>query len=271
MPSTQRQPRVANSRAPHPHALVVFAHPEPRSFNGTLKDTAVESLTAQGYQVEVSDLYGEGFDPTESPIHYRECTDPEVFAPLAEQRHAYRQGSLASDVQREIDRLERADLVVFQFPLWWHAQPAILKGWMDRVFVNGGLYTSSMRYSRGYFRGRRALVSVTTGGPAETFAHNGRGGDIELLLWPLHYSLHYMGFTVLPAFRAHGIQGNGYAYQDAQAFQAQLESLKEDWHARLRQLNETQPLRFADWDDWDESGRLKPGIKGHDCFIRARP
>ncbi|WP_051609110.1 NAD(P)H-dependent oxidoreductase [Fodinicurvata fenggangensis] len=258
-------------RARHSHALVVFAHPEPQSFNGTLKDTAVTTLKEQGYAVEVSDLYGEGFDPAERPAHYPERTDRQVFEPLAEQRRAYEQESLPPEVQREIDRLERANLVVFQFPLWWHAQPAILKGWMDRVFVNGGLYTSSMRYNRGYFRGRRSLVSVTTGGPAETFAHNGRGGDIELLLWPLHYSLHYMGFTVLPAFRAHGIHGNGYAYQDAAGFRAHLEDTRQAWAARLRRLETAQPLRFADWDDWDESGRLKPGIKGYDYFIRAQP
>lgn len=268
MPQDTSESRLHTS---HSHALVVFAHPEPRSFNGTLKDTAVSTLKEQGYAVEVSDLYSEGFDPAEGPAHYSKRANHQVFEPLAEQRRAYEQDILAPEVQREIDRLERADLVVFQFPLWWHAQPAILKGWMDRVFVNGGLYTSSMRYNRGYFRGRRALVSVTTGGPAETFAHNGRGGDIELLLWPLHYSLHYMGLTVLPAFRAHGIQGNGYAYQDAAGFQAHLQDLQAAWADRLRHLDEDQPLRFADWDDWDESGRLKPGVEGHDYFIRATP
>ncbi|MFC4352584.1 NAD(P)H-dependent oxidoreductase [Fodinicurvata halophila] len=261
----------AMSNEQQPRALVVFTHPEPHSFNGTLKDKAVDTLTERGYRVEVSDLYGEGFDPAEGPAHYGERADRQVFAPLAEQRRASAHGTLAPEVQREINRLERADLVVFQFPLWWHAQPAILKGWMDRVFVNGGLYTSSMRYNRGYFRGRRALVSVTTGGPTETFAHNGRGGDIELLLWPLHYSLHYMGFTVLPAFRAHGIQGSGYAYRDATGFQAHLQFLQAAWSERLRHLDEDRPLRFADWEDWDESGRLKPGIPGHDYFIRAQP
>lgn len=69
-----------------------------------------------------------------------------------------------SDLYAEgFDPVEWAELVVFQFPLWWHAQPAMLKSWFDRVFVSGGLYTSKMRYNRGYFSGKWAICSVTTG------------------------------------------------------------------------------------------------------------
>lgn len=71
------------------HALIVFCHPEPRSFNGALKDVAVETLQRQGYSVEVSDLYAEGFDPLERPCHYVERAELETFLPLTEQRHAY--------------------------------------------------------------------------------------------------------------------------------------------------------------------------------------
>lgn len=133
------------------HALIVFAHPEPASFNGTLKDAAAARLEALGHTVEVSDLYGEAFDPVEGAAHYADRQDPDHFAALAEQRHAGQRGTLPADVRREIARIERADLVIFQFPLWWHAQPAILKGWFDRVFVNGLLYSGSKRYDRGFF------------------------------------------------------------------------------------------------------------------------
>ncbi|WP_290649964.1 NAD(P)H-dependent oxidoreductase [Aquisalimonas sp.] len=111
------------------HALIVLAHPEPRSFNAGLKDVARTALEGQGHRVEVSDLYAEGFNPVEGPEHYRNRESAEVFSPLGEQRHAWNNDSLPADVRREIDRLERAELVILQFPLWWHAQPAILKGW----------------------------------------------------------------------------------------------------------------------------------------------
>lgn len=137
--------------------------------------------------------------------------------------------------------------------------------------LSGGLYTSGMRYDRGYFRGRRAVCCVTAGAPAVNFCHNGRGGDIHLLLWPMHYSLYYMGYSVLPPYLALGIQGHGYAYAGETAFRDQLEALKDGWAARLEGLASDEPIRFPGWDDWDESGVLKPGIEGYDYFIRARP
>lgn len=239
--------------------LIVHCHPEPRSFNGALTDVAVETLRRLGHTVEVSDLYAEGFNPVEGPEHYRNRLDSACFAALAEQRHAYRTGSLPADVRREIDRLERADLVVLQFPLWWHAQPAMLKGWFDRVFVSGGLYTSTMRYDRGFFRSKRAICSVTSGAPAAAFGPGARGGDVDVLLWPIQYSLHYMGFSVLPPFLSFGVQGHGYAYQEEEQLRRHLESLKSAWARRLEGLEEAAPLPFPGWAAWDEAGRPKPG------------
>lgn len=239
------------------HALIVHAHPEPGSFNAALKDVAVQTLGSSGYTVEVSDLYAQGFDPVERAAHYGNRSDPDCFAALNEQRHAWETGTVPADVRREIQRLERADLVVLQFPLWWHAPPAILKGWFDRVFLSGGLYTSRMRYDRGYFRGRRAVVSVTSGAPAAAFGPGSRGGDVETLLWPIQYSLHYMGFRVLPPFFAHGVQGHGFAYQDEGGYRQYLEHHKTSWVRRLRNLERDEPLPFPGWDDWDENGAAR--------------
>lgn len=239
------------------HALIVHAHPEPRSFNATLKSVAVDTLRRRGHTVEVSDLHAEGFDPVEKPSHYVERAEPGCFAPLAEQRHAWTTDTLPADVRREIGRLQRADLLILQFPLWWHAQPAILKGWFDRVFVNGGLYTSRMRYDNGYFRGRHAICSVTTGAPAAALGPGGRGGNIEALLWPIEYSLHYMGFSVLPTFVAAGVHGHGFSYLDEAEFRQQLDTYQSDWSRRLASLDETEPRSFPGWGDWDETGRRK--------------
>ncbi len=242
------------------HILIVHCHPEPGSFNAELKNLAVSSLRDLGHTTEVSDLYAEGFDPAEGPGHYDDRHDPECFCALAEQRHASSAGALSEDVRREIERLERADLVILQFPLWWHAQPAMLKGWFDRVFVAGGLYTSAMRYDRGYFRGKRAICSVTTGAPETAFGLSGRGGNMEHILWPMQYSLHYMGFAVLPAFVAYGIQGHGFAYQQPDTFAKHLEECKAAWARRLGQLDDIEPIPFPGWDDWDDMGTAKPAL-----------
>jgi NAD(P)H dehydrogenase (quinone) len=253
------------------HVLIVHCHPEPLSFNAALKDLAVRLLRRLGQSVEISDLYGECFDPVEKSEHYKNRENPHCFSALAEQRHASKIDSLPADVQREIERLERADLVVLQFPLWWHSQPAMLKGWFDRVFVNGGLYTSTMRYDRGYFRGGRAICSVTTGAPASAMGPGGRGGDIEQLLWPIQYSLYYMGLAVLPPFLAFGIQGHGYSYQEESRAKQLLSSYKAQWVDRLEHLEQIEPLSFPAWEDWDDNGRRKPDRSENERSVLGQP
>ena len=233
-----------------------------------MKDVAVATLTGLGHGVEVSDLYALAFDPVEGPDRYAARYDPGSFTAQTEQRHAWETGTLSPDVAAEIDKLERADLVIFQYPMWWYAMPAMLKGWLDRVLVYGGLYTSATRYDAGHFAGRRAMLSVTTGGTEATFAHNGRNADIELLLWPTNFTLHYMGYDVLPPFVAFGVEG-GIQYSEPGEMPERLEGYRAALAQRLEELDATEPMRFNGWDDWDETGRLKPGRAGYSPFMRA--
>ena len=239
------------------HALIVHCHPEPASFNGALTGVARTTLRERGYSVDITDLYREKFDPCERAEHYAHRNNNAIFSPLGEQRHAFETNTLPEVVEREIARLEIADLVMFQFPIWWHGQPAMLKGWFDRVFVNGGLYTSEMRYDRGYFRDRRAVCSVTTGAPEVAFGPGSRGGDIERILWSTHYSLHYMGFHVLPPFVAFGIQGHGYVHSDQDSNERSLILYCKQWKERLKSLDRDTPLVFPVWSDWNEDGRSR--------------
>lgn len=239
------------------NVLIVLAHPERDSFNGALADAAVASLQASGHAVELDDLYRENFDPVERASNYPMRPDADHFAPLTVQRANYKQDSLPKDVKREIARLEWADLVIFQFPLWWHAQPAILKGWFDRVLVYGGLYSGTMRYDRGYFRGKQAICSVTTGSPEQAFMPFGRAGNMVEWLWPIHSSLYYVGYDVLAPQVSYGVQGGGIQYQEEAAFRAWLVSMKDAWASRLDGLAQESPIPFSTWDDWDDDGILK--------------
>ncbi|MDW5377688.1 NAD(P)H-dependent oxidoreductase [Halomonas sp. HP20-15] len=238
------------------HILIVHCHPEPRSFNAALKDVASETLEGDGHRVEVSDLYAQNFDPVERPEHFASRADAAYFSALTEQRHHYRRDELATDVRREIERLERADLVILQFPLWWHGPPAMLKGWFDRVFVYGGLYSGQRRFDRGPLRGRRAICSVTTGAPGTTFSTWGRSGDITALMWPIHCSLYYVGFEVLAPQLTYGVQGGGLSYQVDAVFRRQLEADKQRWSGRLEGLANEAPIPFTGWQDWDDDGVL---------------
>lgn len=253
-----------------PHALIVLAHPEPKSFNAQLAQLAADHLTAGGYVVEVSDLYAQRFDPLEAPHHYAVRRDLDWFRPQDEQCHAAEADAVPTDVHAEIDKLDRASLLLLQYPMWWYQPPAMLKGWLDRVLTYGGVYTSRVRYDRGRYRGRRAMLSVTTGAPEETFAYNGRNGDVALLLWPMCFTLAYVGYTVLPPFVSFGVEA-GIAYSTPTTLMERLEQHRRALAARLDTLASVAPMRFNGWDDWDETGRLRPGVAGHSPFMRDRP
>jgi NAD(P)H dehydrogenase (quinone) len=183
----------------------VYAHPEPSSFTGALKNRAVEALTRAGHTVEISDLYAEGFNPVAGRHDFTSAANPERFHYQAEQEFAAISGTFAEDIKREQERVEIADLLILQFPLWWGAPPAILKGWCERVLAYGFAYVDGRRFDTGLFKGRHAIFSVTTGGTLERFSPDGVYGEIERVLYPVErLLLQYMGFEVLPPFVAYG-------------------------------------------------------------------
>jgi len=236
---------------------IVLAHPEPTSFNGSLADRAQAYFRSVGATVTKTDLYASGFDPVESGAHYEQRVNESAFIPLDEQRSAWKNGTMPEDVRGELDNLRRGDLVILQFPLWWHGPPAILKGWFDRTFPSGGVYTSRMRYDDGFFKGKRAVLSVTAGAPEEAFGPGARGGDPETMLWPLHYSLHYLGFEVLHPFWTYGVQGHGYTYEDQGEAESRLAKKLALWEDRLTRIWNEPAQSFPGWSDWDHLGRAR--------------
>lgn len=246
------------------NTLFVLVHPEPQSFNAALVRKGAEALRAAGHPTRITDLYAEGFDPVEKAANYPDATGAAEFAALAEQRRAFTAGTLLDDVARQIADLEWADLVVFQFPIWWHSVPAMLKGWFDRVFVSG-LYTSTKRYDRGHFRGKRAVCSVTSGAPAQAFVPGGRGGEIEQILWSTQFSLHYMGFQVLAPHVSFGVAGHGFSYVSDDAFQRQFAALEASWLDRLASIESDRPLHYPGWDDWNDLGQPHAATEKETC------
>ncbi|WP_099867299.1 NAD(P)H-dependent oxidoreductase [Pararhizobium haloflavum] len=245
--------------------LIVQSHPEATSYNAQLTGAAQRVLSASGNEVVISDLYAEDFDPVEAGRHYRHRIDASAFVPLAEQRHASDTHTLPQDVVTEIAKLEAADVVILQFPLWWHGPPAILKGWFDRVFVSGKIYRSRMRYDTGYFKGKRAVLSLTTGAPETAFGPGARGGDMNTMLWPIQYSLHYLGFSVLAPQCHFEVSGHGYGYSDEQEMKRQLQRNIDNWSSRLARIADEDPLNFPGWASWDEAGRSISGAKHGAC------
>lgn len=249
-----------------PTAHIVLAHPEPQSYSAHLARTAQGALQAAGYQVTLSDLYTIGFDPAEGPLHFSQRKHRERFDPSTEQRHAFDQGRLPPFVRDELSRLEAADVLMLQFPLWWYGPPAILKGWLDRVLAYGAAYTSKMRFATGKFKGKRAIVSMVGGGEAESFVLGGRNGDPYQALWPVHYSLHYVGFTVVEPVLALGVSAWSPDENNA-AEAARLGRHAEALAVVLQEIATRPALAFNTQADWTEAGGLKPGHDDPGPFV----
>jgi len=232
--------------------LIVFAHPEPQSFNGAMKDAAVETLTAAGHQVVVSDLYAMDFAAGTTRGDFTTVADAGYLKYQAEERHAVEHDGFAEDLKAEMAKLDAADVLIFQYPIYWFAMPALLKGWVDRVFAMGWAYGGGRWFDNGVFRGKRAMVAMTTGAGPAAFGPDGRNGDMEMLLWPVHNGIfRFCGFDVLPPFIAYGV---------ARADDTGRARILDDWRDHLRRLDDLPPLAFNSLDDFDADGRLKPGV-----------
>ena len=233
--------------------LIVYAHPEPTSFNGVMKDLAVETLTAAGHAVTVSDLYAQRFNPVAGPHDFIQRADPLRLDVGTEQANAARTAGFAPDVQAEIDKLMAADFLILQFPLWWYSVPAMLKGWIDRVFAYGVAYDFGRTWDRGVFRGRRAMLAFTTSAPPTSSLPDGRNGDLERTLWPLHAGvLALCGYDVLQPYVAHAVRWVDQARRDA---------ILDGYRERLRQVEKDRPLFFQKLEDYGPDGRLKADLE----------
>ncbi|PST83150.1 flavodoxin family protein [Pedobacter yulinensis] len=217
--------------------LIVYAHPEPQSFNGAMYRQAIESLQHAGHEVRVADLTGQQFDPVSGRHNFRTLNEPDFFKQQLEELHASRTGGFAAEIAAEQEKLEWCDIMIWQFPLWWFSVPAILKGWVDRVFAMGRIYGAGRLYANGTFKGKRALLSVTMGGAAADYIDGGLNGELAGILRPLHRGiLEFTGFTVLEPQVVYGP-----ARLDEQARRTELQR----WHERLLQLENEQGIEVG--------------------------
>jgi NAD(P)H dehydrogenase (quinone) len=229
--------------------LIVHAHHEPTSFNGSLTKHAVATLAQLGHTVEVSDLYAQSFDPVSDRRNFVSVKNPAFLKQQQEETHAAQLESqglpgFAPQLKAEIEKVERCDALIFQFPLWWFGLPAILKGWVDRVFAAGRVYGNGKWYENGAFKGKRAMISMTTGGPESMFDGHGLDPSIDTILRPIQHGMFWFtGFDVLPPFIAWAV---------ARATDDQRRAMLDAYAARLRTLFTDAPLRYIRVDECNE-------------------
>lgn len=241
--------------------FIVYAHPEPRSLNGSLKEGAVAALRTAGHEVQISDLYAMGFKAVADADDFPARNPAERLVYHRASGEAYASGRQRPDIAQEQEKLLWADVVVLQFPFWWFGVPAILKGWMDRVFAHGfaiGVPKEGTRqwrrYGEGRLAGRRAMLAVTTGGREGQFSPRGINGPIDDLLFPLNHGLfHYTGLQPLPPF---------VAFQTVRATPDEFEQMCSRYVERLLGASRDVPLdyRRENGGDYDEGGILRAGL-----------
>ncbi|SHK18322.1 NAD(P)H-dependent oxidoreductase [Thermocrinis minervae] len=134
-------------------ALVIYAHPNPKSFNHAILERVQKTLESLGVEYMVRDLYSVGFNPVLS----------------AEDFISLQQGKVLEDVKREQDYIRSSDFLIFIFPMWWYSFPAILKGYIDRVFSYGFAYEERDSGLVGLLGDKKALFFVTLGGSQEDY------------------------------------------------------------------------------------------------------
>ncbi|NDL65669.1 NAD(P)H-dependent oxidoreductase [Acerihabitans arboris] len=243
--------------------LIVYAHPESRSLNGALKDFAVKHLEDAGHRVRVSDLYAMKWKAVLDADDSLDGQAGARFDPSLDSRRAFERGRQSRDIALEQGKLRWADAVILQFPLWWFSMPAILKGWVERVYAYGFAYGVGEhsdarwgdRYGEGTLAGKRAMLMVTTGGWESHYSPRGINGPMDDILFPIqHGILYYPGFDVLPPFLV---------YRTSRTDEARFSTLCDALGQRLDDLWRTAPIAFRPQNagDYDIPGlTLRPDI-----------
>ena len=163
--------------------LVVYAHPNPRSFNHAVLEAFCAGLEEAGHTHDVLDLYALGFDPRLTAEEFVQLTSPQ---------------ETARDVREQQEKVAWADALAFVFPVVWMGFPAILKGWIERVFSIGFAYQVNEAGASGNLEGRigllkheKALLISTTHWSEESYERSGLRDAMHRMM--VEYALEFPG------------------------------------------------------------------------------
>ncbi len=158
--------------------LVVFSHPNADSFNGAVLKTVTDTLGQGQHEIKVRDLYKSGWNPLLSTADLQKLYS----------------GQVPDDIAAEQAEVSWADMLVFIYPIWWMEQPAILKGWIDRVFSHGFAYRlTEQGMMEGLLKGKKAVVITTSGANEENMRDNGILNAIDTCM--IKGTIGFCGFT----------------------------------------------------------------------------
>lgn len=144
--------------------LIVLANPKERCFSRDACAILMQECRARGHEVVLRDLYAMGFNPVASAA--------DITGNL--------RGEVAADVAEEQAHVRWADVIAFIHPIWWIDRPAILKGWIDRVFALGFAYGYAPNGAKGSLAGKKGLIISSAGSTQEHFDESGKMAAIDV-------------------------------------------------------------------------------------------
>lgn len=150
--------------------LIVLAHPESKSFNAAMYYSAIETLQKEGHEIKTSDLYTMNFNPVSDRNNFTSIKDSSFLKLQLEEIYATEVNGFIPAINLEQEKVEWCDLMIWQFPLWWFALPAILKGWADRIFAMGRFYKTGYYYETGICKGKKHCFLLLRVGPSMRIA-----------------------------------------------------------------------------------------------------
>lgn len=142
--------------------LVIFAHPNQKSFCKAIVESVIKAAEDKEASVTVRDLYQLGFDPILKSSDFE----------------SLREGKTPDDVAKEQELVTWADVIVLVYPIWWAGFPAMLKGYIDRVFTYGFAYENVDGNIKGLLNDKIAILFSTTGASNEMYENNGMSNAI---------------------------------------------------------------------------------------------
>lgn len=138
--------------------LIIYAHPNPQSFSASICKYLAKVSKSDGHSVSIRDLYKLNFNPVLS----------------ADDFESLRKGITPKDIKTEQRFVTSADFISIVFPLWWTGYPAILKGWIDRVLLNGFAFKHSPKTGiTPLLVGKKVQLITTMGASVKDYEENG--------------------------------------------------------------------------------------------------
>ncbi len=193
------------------NALVLFAHPNLKSYCGAFRDLTIKKMTEKNYKVLQSDLYQMKFNPV---LHFGDINPQQKsqkdISITEELKKTFEMDNLEPDVRVELEKVFAANYLFFIAPMWYGSFPAILKGWLERVLIRGAAADLPDEiFSGGLLKGKKCIIVTTTGHPFEYYSHRGPkagGQTLQENYWHIiEQGFAFCGMETLPIFASYGL------------------------------------------------------------------